>query len=752
MTVATEHIHERPLTIPVTGMSCAACAARIEKVLNRTPGVKKAAVNFATGRATVEIEHGAIDAAGVGRAIEDLGYGAEVVPQEKGEHHDHASHGDDAGYGWRFWLAAILSLPVVVISMSHGAVAAFQVPWINWLQLALITPVVVIAGGPFYRMAWKALRHGGADMNTLIAVGTGTAYVYSVAATVFPQAFSHHAGHGMLPDVYFEAAGVIIALVLLGRMLEARARGHTADAIRALLALQPKTARVRRAGGDVEVPIEDVVAGDMVVIRPGDRIPVDGVVTEGRSAVDESMLTGESMPVEKATGANVFAATMNGVGAFLFRATKVGAETALQRIVQLVEEAQGGKAPIARLADRISGIFVPVVVGIAVLAFVAWMVFGPADARLAMAVQAFAAVLIVACPCALGLATPTAVMVATGRAAQLGILVKGGEALEIAHAIRTVVLDKTGTITEGKPVVTDVVTLGVKEDELLMLAAATEKGSEHPLAGAIVAEAERRGMTLPAAEGFQAYAGRGVVARVGSRKILVGQPEWLLEQGIETAGAAARVDALSGEGKTPVVVVVDGKAAGVVAIADRVKADSAQAIARLKAMGIDVAMLTGDRRRTAEPIAKSAGIERVFAQVLPGQKAEVIKKEQGTAGLRVAMVGDGINDAPALAQADVGIAIGTGTDVAIAASDITLVGGSLMGVPRAIGLARTTMRVIKQNLFWAFVYNVIGIPLAAGVFYPLLGWQLSPMVASAAMSMSSVSVVANSLRLRKAVV
>jgi Cu+-exporting ATPase len=547
--------------------------------------------------------------------------------------------------------------------------------------------------------------------------------------------------------VYFEAAAVIIALVLLGRLLEARAKGQTGEAIRRLMGLQARTARVVRAGGEVDVPVEAVAAGDVVLVRPGEKIPVDGTVTEGASAVDESMLTGESLPVEKKAGDAVYGATINGLGSFRFRATKVGRETALAQIVKLVQEAQGSKAPIARLADRISGIFTPVVMAIAAAAFVAWFALSPADVRLSHALVAAVSVLIIACPCALGLATPTAVLVGTGKGAELGVLIKGGEPLEVAHRLDTIVLDKTGTVTQGKPVVTDVVPVTGTAEELLRLAGAVEGASEHPLAAAVVAEARRRGVAVPAATGFLARAGHGVDATVEGRRVLLGNARLLTEAGVEVGSVAARLEALAAEGKTPVLVAADGALLGLVAVADPVKPEAAEAIGLLKGLGLRVVMVTGDHRKTAEAVARQVGVEEVFAEVLPAGKAARVAALQAD-GRVVGMVGDGINDAPALAQADVGVATGTGTDVAMAAADVTLLRGDLRGVATAVRLSRATLRTIRQNLFWAFVYNVVGIPLAAGVFYPVTGWLLSPVVASAAMSLSSVSVVGNSLRLR----
>ena len=817
--------------LPVTGMTCAACARRIEKSLAKAPGVRRASVNFATSRATVEydpkatgvrglietvrdvgygtagtaradfivddsarpsgsargleariervpgvvdasfnlstmqvrVEYlpGSTDVEAIGRAIDELGYRARAVPGGGGD-----SSAEDSEQAYReaeyrelrrkFWIAAVLSAPVLVIAMSHGRIPALDFPGVNWLQLALTTPVVFYCGAQFYRGAWAAFRHRAADMNTLIAVGTGAAYLYSIAATVAPHWFAGATGHAgmagmgdtpMVP-VYYEAASVIIALIVLGRMLEARAKGRTGDAIRRLMGLQAKTARVVRDGREMDIPVEEVVPGDSVIVRPGEKIPVDGRVLEGSSAVDESMLTGESMPVEKAAGDEVFGATINKTGAFRFQATKVGKETALQQIVKLVQDAQGSKAPIARLADVISGIFTPVVIAIAIATFVVWFVAAPADVRFTMALVNFVSVLIIACPCALGLATPTAIMVGTGKGAENGVLVKGGESLETAHKLTTIVLDKTGTITKGEPELTDVVASGaVAEDELLKLAASAEASSEHPLGEAIVRGARARGLEPARASEFNAVAGHGIEALVDGRRIRIGNRKLMHDRGVDAGKYEERAASLAAGGRTPMYVAVDGAFAGLVAVADQVKPESKGAIRELQAMGLEVVMMTGDNRRTAEAVAREVGITRVLADVLPEGKADEIKRLQAERKL-VGMVGDGINDAPALAQADVGIAIGTGTDVAIEASDVTLIRGDLRGVATAIALSRATIRTVKQNLFWAFVYNVVGIPIAAGALYPVTGWLLSPVIASAAMSLSSVSVVANSLRLR----
>ncbi len=822
--------------LPITGMTCAACARRIERQLTKAPGVRNANVNFATSRATIEYESGATNTSSLISVVKDVGYGtagtarADFIVDDSArpggssqplEKHLNALAGvvsasfnlgtmevraeylpgavdvrsirrtiEDFGYRVRevggaggdvaaeeqeadarlaeyndikrkFWVAAILSAPVLVIAMSHGRIAALNFAGVNWLQLALATPVVFYAGWQFYRGAWAAFRHRAADMNTLIAVGTGAAYIYSVAATIFPGFFADATGGagmagmsrmpaGVVP-VYFEAASVIIALILLGRMLESRAKGRTSDAIRRLVGLQAKTARVFRDGREMDIPVEEVVPGDIVTMRPGEKIPVDGEVVEGASAIDESMLTGESLPVEKRMGDEVFGATINKTGSFKFTATKVGKDTALQQIVKLVQDAQGSKAPIARTADVISGIFTPIVICIAIATFVVWFVVAPVDVRFTFALVNFVAVLIIACPCALGLATPTAIMVGTGRGAENGILIKGGESLETAYKLTTVVLDKTGTITKGQPALTDVIAASsgdITEDELLRLVASAERASEHPLGEAIVRGAEERNLTLSDVKEFNAVAGRGLEATVEGRRLVVGNLALMSERGLTIDGFEERAAALAAEGKTPMYAGVNGQFAGLIAVADEVKPESKAAIEAMRGANLEVVMMTGDNRRTAEAVARQVGIDRVLADVLPEGKADEIKRLQSEKRV-VGMVGDGNNDAPSLAQADVGIAIGTGSDVAIEASDITLIRGDLRGVVTAIALSKATIRTVKQNLFWAFIYNIIGIPVAAGLLYPVTGWLLSPVIASAAMSFSSVSVVANSLRLRR---
>lgn len=746
------------IDLSIQGMSCAACARRIETGLSRIPGVRKANVNFATATATVEYSPEHVGAEQLRDAIESLGYRAVFVPEAAPliPDPDMARDAEDRlALRRKFWIAAMLSLPLLAIAMSHGAIPLFDRPGFNWLQWALATPIVFYCGAPFYRGAWAAMRRGTADMNTLIALGTGAAYVYSVAATALPWLFTgasaaHAHSGGPAPPVYFEAAGAIIALVLLGRLLESRARDRAGEAIRRLVGLQPKTARVVREGRELDVPVEDVVPGDLVVVRPGEQIPVDGIVCEGASAVDESMLTGESMPVEKRPGAEVFGATINRTGAFRFRATKVGRDTALQRIVRLVREAQGSKAPIARLADVVSGVFVPTVLVVAAATFAIWFAVAPQETRLSLALVNAVSVLIIACPCALGLATPTAILVGTGRGAELGVLIKGGEALETAHKVGTVVLDKTGTVTRGQPALTDLVPAdGWSAESLLRLAASAERGSEHPLGEAMVRAAAERGIELDEASEFRALAGHGIQARVGGRQVLLGNARLLRERGVAIDGWAEECfAALAASARSPVFAAADGRLAGVLAVADPVKPEAKETVDLLRRMGLEVVMITGDARRTAEAVARQVGLERVVAEVLPEGKVEQVRRLQQENKI-VAMVGDGINDAPALVQADVGMALGTGADVAIEASDIALVRDDLRGVPAAIALARATVRTIRQNLFWAFFYNAVAIPVAAGALYPLFGWLFSPILASAAMSFSSVSVVANSLRLRR---
>jgi Cu+-exporting ATPase len=733
-------VERRESSFGVTGMSCASCVASVEKALRSVPGVVGASVNLAAERATVEYLAGTVRTGDLQRSIEGAGYG--VVREEEGPAEDVRA----LEYGRlrrRFFVAAALT--VLVVAGSLPMMLGVEVPgrWLPFVLLALATPVQFWAGWRFYAGAWGALRHGRANMNTLVAVGTSAAYLYSAVATLAPWFF------GGMADVYFDVSALIITLVLLGRLLEARARGRTGEAIRKLAGLQARMARVVRDGGEMDVPVEDVEVGDEVVVRPGEKVAVDGVVVGGESAVDEAMISGEPMPVVKRVGDEVIGATVNGTGTFRFSATRVGGDTVLAGIMRLVEEAQGSKAPIQRLADRISGVFVPTVMVLATLVFLVWLFFGPEPA-FTLALMNFVAVLIIACPCAMGLATPTSIMVGTGRGAERGILVKGGEALEAAHRLTTVVLDKTGTLTRGEPLLTDVIPAnGIPEDELLRLAASAERGSEHPLGEAIVAGSGHLGLADP--ERFDAPTGRGVVATVDGRSVLVGSRGLMREHGLFEAVLAPELERLSGEGKTPVLVAVDGEVAGVVAVADTIREEAREAVDGLGKMGLEVAMITGDNETSARSVARELGIDRVLAEVMPDGKSGEIEKLQRE-GEVVAMVGDGINDAPALAQADVGIAIGTGTDVAMEASDLTLISGDVRGVGRAVMLSRATMRNIRQNLFWAFAYNVVLIPVAAGVLYPLFGEAglLSPVFAAAAMALSSVTVVSNALRLRRA--
>jgi len=741
-------------SLPITGMTCAACTRRVERALARTAGVSAASVNLATEKAVVEYDAAAVGLDGLVGAVEGAGYG---VVREEGESFEEVHAREYGRLRSRFAVAAVLTALILMGSLPHmlGFEAPIPMGWLNIGLLLLATPVQFWAGWRFYRGAWGALRHGGADMNTLVAVGTSAAYLYSAVAALAPQLFA--AGRA---EVYFDTSALIVTLILLGRLLEARARGSASEAIKKLAGLHAKTARVVRGGEELDVPVGDVRVGDVVVVRPGEKVPVDGVVVAGESAVDEAMISGEPMPVVKRAGDEVIGATLNTTGSFRFEAKRVGAETALSRIIALVEEAQGGKAPIQRLADRISGVFVPVVMVIAAITFLVWLVFGP-DPAFTFALLNFVAVLIIACPCAMGLATPTSIMVGTGKGAESGVLIKGGEALEGAHKLTTVVLDKTGTLTRGKPELTDViVSNGFSERELLRLAASAERGSEHPLGEAIVRGA--KGLSLAETEVFRAVSG-GVVARIEGRAVLVGNERLLREAGVSEDGLSGRLEELSSVGKTPLLVAVDGGLAGLVAVADTVREESREAVERLHALGLEVAMITGDNERTAAAVAHELGIDRVLAGVLPQDKAAEVKRLQAE-GERVGMVGDGINDAPALAQADIGIAIGTGADVAMEAADVTLISGDVRGVARAIELSKATVRNIKQNLFWAFAYNVALIPVAAGVLYPLFAGGtvpealepllgeygfLNPVLAAAAMALSSVTVVSNALRLRR---
>jgi Cu+-exporting ATPase len=736
----------RALTLSVGGMSCASCVAKIERGLHALPGVVRASVNLATERATIEALP-SVRTEDVRRAVERLGYtaGASETAAADVDREKAAREREIRRLGLKTLVGAGLSLPLML-----GSFPAW-VPWVpSWLTdhvvlFLLATPVHLWVGWQFHAGFWKALRHRTADMNTLVSVGTSAGYVYSVLVTFVPGLF---AAEGLTAGVYFETVAMLHTLIILGRFLEARAKGRTSEAIKTLLGLQAKTARVVRDGREVDIPVEAVQVGDLVVVRPGEKIPVDGMVREGASAVDESMLTGESLPVEKRPGAEVFGATLNKTGTFRFEATKVGAETVLAQIIRLVEEAQGSKPPIQQMADRIAGVFVPAVIVIALVSFGVWLAWGPAPALL-FALSNFMAVLLIACPCAIGLAAPTAVMVGIGKGAEHGILFRGAEALELASKLSTIVLDKTGTLTKGEPSVTDLLPAnGVLARDLLRLAASAERGSEHPLGEAIVTRAQAEGLELGRPEGFDAVPGHGIRARVEGRQLLLGNLKLMTDEGVALDGLAKEAERLADEGKTPMFVAVEGRAAGLIAVADTLKPESRDAVAAFHRLGLEVAMITGDHRRTAEAIARQVGIERVLAEVLPPDKAAEVKRLQ-TQGRVVAMVGDGINDAPALAQADVGIAIGTGTDVAIEASDVTLITGDLRGVVTAIALSKRTMRTMRQNFFWAFAYNTVLIPVAAGVLYPVAGLLMSPILAGAAMALSSVSVVWNSLRLRR---
>jgi Cu+-exporting ATPase len=768
-------------TIPVTGMTCAACSGRVQRTLEQTPGVATANVNLMTGAATVGYDPGVVSPERLVETIRSTGYGAMLpLPEEAAQDllaaQDTAREEEIRDLRRKFVVSAVAAAltmlfsmplaertggamndPLMRLMMPLGGALRHLLPAIDhvsadgwrYILLALTLPVVGWAGRQFYTRAWTAFRHHSADMNTLIAVGTGAAFLFSAAVTLAADWF---AARGVQPHVYYEAVTWIIALVLLGNLLEARAKGRTSGAIRRLIGLRPAAARVLRDGQEVEVPLAALRAGDEVLVRPGEKLPADGIVLEGASSVDESMLTGEPIPVVKHPGDRVTGATLNRNGALRVRIERVGADTVLSRIIRLVQQAQGTKAPIQRVADRISAVFVPVVLSIAVVTFVVWFDVGPAPAYLHALVSAVT-VLIIACPCAMGLAVPTAVMVATGRGAELGVLIKGGEALELSVRIDTVVFDKTGTITEGRPAVRAVelapdAGAGADERRLLEFAAAVERSSEHPLGQAIVEEAARRDLpTLPVAA-FENRPGRGVLGTVEGRRVAVGNAALLRELGIDPAPVAARTDALASQGFTPMHVAVEGRLAGLIAVADPVKPTSRAAVAELRRLGLEPVMLTGDNPRAARAVAAEVGIERVLAELQPDRKLEEIRRLQGE-GRVVAMVGDGLNDAPALAQADVGVAMGTGTDVAIEAGAVTLMRGDPLGVGTAIALARRTMRVIRQNLFWSFIYNVIGIPIAAGVLYPWFGLRLTPAMAAAAMAVSSVSVVTNSLRLRR---
>ncbi len=745
------------ITIPIKGMTCAACVKRVQDALAGIEGVLSASVNIATEKATVEYTPAQAGMREFKKAVRDAGYdiieveqGEDIIAKEKAEREEVYRK-----LKLKLIVGIVLTVPIFILmfweKIGLSAIADLSRETNFLLQFIIQTPVQFWVGWQFYTGALAAARHKTTNMNTLIAIGTSAAYIYSVTATFFPSIFEIK---GYSSHVYFDTAATIIVLILLGRLFEARAKGKTSEAIKKLMGLQAKTARIIVDGQEKDLPIEDVEIGDLIVVRPGESIPVDGIVKEGYSSVDESMISGESIPVEKKSGDTVVGATINKTGSFQFKATKIGRDTMLSQIISMVQEAQGSKPPIARLADKIASIFVPTVISIASVTFIVWYVFGP-EPVLTYALLNFIAVMIIACPCALGLATPTSIMVGTGKGAENGILIRGAEALETAHRINVIVFDKTGTLTRGEPIVTDIVPSkgelngeAVSAAEVLLYAASAERGSEHPLGEAIVKRAKEEGVELINPSRFEAMPGRGIKAVISQKSVLLGNEEFMSENSVLIKELRGEAQTLSGEGKTPMYIVVDGTAIGIIAVADTLKDNSPVAVKALRSLGVETVMITGDNKRTADAIAKEVGIDRVLADVMPEDKAREIIKLQAE-GKIVAMVGDGINDAPALAQADVGIAIGTGTDVAMEASDITLIGGDLKGVVASIALSKATIRNIKQNLFWAFAYNTILIPVAAGLLFPFFGILLNPMFAAAAMGMSSVTVVTNALRLRK---
>jgi len=742
-------VQEKQTTLPITGMTCANCVSTIDKGLNKLEGVLDVTVNLATETATVQYLPDTVSHRDMVRQVEKIGYGViEAAPEEEMQDVERAARQAEVKKQTRLLIVGVaFSLPLLLLSMGRdfGLLGAWaHQPWVNVLMWALATPVQFYVGWQYYEGGFKALRNGSANMDVLVALGSSVAYAYSVAVTLAL----------VTGFVYFETAAIIITLIVLGKLLEARAKGEASEAIKRLIGLQPRTARVVRSGAEVDIPIDEVEVGDIVIVRPGEKIPVDGIVTQGQSTIDESMVTGESLPVGKEPGDQVVGATINKQGLFKFEATAVGRQTALAQIIRLVEQAQGSKAPIQRLADQVAAIFVPVVILIAIATYLVWYFLVP-EAGAEAALIRLVAVLVIACPCAMGLATPTAVMVGSGKGAEKGILFKSSGALERAHQLTAIVLDKTGTITKGEPAVTDVISSGgrMEKDELLRLAASAERGSEHPLGEAIVLAAQAMELTLSEPERFHSLTGRGVHAYVDDQRVLLGNLKLMEEYDIHLNGLEPHAKRLQAEAKTAMWLTVDDAAVGLIAVADTIKDGSREAIAEMRSLGLHVAMITGDNLATAEAIAAEAGVDTVFAEVAPGDKAAYIQQLQEE-GHVVGMVGDGINDAPALAQADVGIAIGTGTDVAIEASDVTLIRGDLRSVPQALRLSRATIRTIKENLFWAFGYNVVLIPVAAGVLYAF-AWapdflrQLNPILAAFAMAFSSVSVVMNSLRLRR---
>ena len=741
--------------LKISGMTCAACSARIEKVVSKIEGVESVTVNLTTEKLSAYIDEEVADVQKIKAAVERAGFGwSELKEGSQQADEDRQKKEREINLLWKkFIVSAVFSLPLLYISMgsmlsflSFLPIPEYLEPMNYPLNFALVqillTIPVLIAGNRFYVVGFRAIRMKSPNMDSLIAMGTTAALIYSLYST-----WQIYQGNmGFVEGLYFETAGVIITLILLGKSMEAVSKGRTSEAIKKLMGLAPKTATVIKNGKEIEISIDDVEENDIVLVKPGAKIPVDGEITEGFTSVDESMLTGESMPVDKKVGDSVFAATINKNGLIRFRATKVGDNTALAQIIKLIEDAQQSKAPIAQMADIVSGYFVPTVFVIAIASFALWMLSGE---TLSFSLTIFVSVLVIACPCALGLATPTAIMVGTGKGAENGILIKGGEALETTHKINTIIFDKTGTITEGKPTVTDIITTGtVDSDSLLQITASAEKGSEHPLGDAIVKSAEDKGLELYQIEHFESITGQGINATIQGKQLLIGNIRLMQEMDIAVEAVLKDADTLAAQGKTPMYIALDRKLAGIIAVADVVKPGSAKAVKKLMEMGIEVAMITGDNRRTAEAIAKQVGITRVLSEVLPQDKSGEVKKLQQE-GRRVAMVGDGINDAPALVQSDIGIAIGSGTDVAMESADIVLMHSDLMDVVTAIQLSKSTIRNIKQNLFWAFAYNVAGIPLAAGVLHIFGGPLLNPIFAAAAMSLSSVSVLSNALRLRR---
>ena len=739
-------------TLKIEGMTCASCANAVERVTRKLDGVAESNVNFATEKLSISYDPSLVRVSDIKKAIEKAGYKA--TEDEIAIDADKEQKEKEMKTLWKkFVIAAIFTVPLLIITMGHMFFepAGFRLPEIidpmmnplnfGLIQLILVLPVMA-AGYKFFTVGFKTLIKGSPNMDSLIALGTSAAFLYGIFAIVQINAGNIDYAY----DLYFEAAGVIITLILLGKYLESVTKGKTSEAIKKLMGLAPKTAIIVRNGKETEVPIEEVEVGDIIVVKPGEKMPVDGEVVEGMTAVDESMLTGESMPVEKTIGDKIIGASINKNGSIKYKATRVGKDTALAQIIKLVEDAQGSKAPIAKMADIISGYFVPIVIGLAIVSSASWYWFGGETGVFALTI--FISVLVIACPCALGLATPTAIMVGTGKGAEYGVLIKSGVALETAHKVKTIVFDKTGTITEGKPKVTDIVVTDIiNENDLLQLAASAEKGSEHPLGEAIVKDAEEKALEFKKVDFFKAIPGHGIEVKIDGQDILLGNRKLMVESDISLQDMEDTSHKLAGEGKTPMYISIDGKLAGIIAVADTVKENSKLAIAQLHKMGIEVAMITGDNERTAQAIAKQVGIDRVLAEVLPQDKANEVKKLQAE-GKKVAMVGDGINDAPALAQADIGIAIGSGTDVAMESADIVLMRSDLMDVPTAIQLSKNTITNIKQNLFWAFAYNTMGIPVAMGILYMFGGPLLNPIIAAAAMSFSSVSVLLNALRLK----